>query len=349
MPETTTARATTTAARAALPTIADVAREAGVSTATVSRCLNAPSRVRSETREAVEKAVAKLGYTPNFGARALMAGRTGTVAAIIPTMENAIFARGLQAFQEALNAAGRTLLVATSQYREDLEAQQVRTLVSRGVDGILLIGYSRAPELYDLLDRRGIATLTAWAHDPSRSRPAVGFDNVDAMASMTREVIARGHERIAMISGHAVSNDRAAGRIEGVRRALREAGRADGLRVIETDYAIEAGEAAAGRLLEASERPTAIVCGNDVLAFGVLREARRRGLSVPGDISVTGFDDIELARLAEPALATVHVPHARMGREAARILLAAIDGGGGTSGMALETHVVLRASLGTAP
>ena len=337
------------ASRPALPTIADVAREAGVSTATVSRCFNRPDRVRRETRDAVDAAVARLGYTPNFGARALMAGRTGTVAAIIPTMENAIFARGLQAFQEALNAQGRTLLVATSQYREDIEARQVGTLISRGIDGILLIGYKRVPDLYDALDRRGIAALVAWAHDPSRDRPAVGFNNAAAMAAMAREVIARGHGRIAMISGHAASNDRAAGRIEGARRALREAGRAADLRVVETDYAIEAGEAAAGQLLDLSERPTAILCGNDVLAFGALREARRRGLSVPDDISITGFDDIELARLAEPTLATVHVPDARMGREAARVLLAAIDGEGPVEGMALETHIVPRASLGAAP
>ena len=339
----------TIARRPIVPTISDVARRAGVSTATVSRCLNTPDRVQPATRKSVQSAIEALGYTPNFGARALTAGRTGTVAAIIPTMENAIFARGLQAFQETLNEAGRTLLVATSQYRADLEAQQIRTLISRGVDGLLLIGYARAPELYEMLDRRGIAVLSAWVHDASQPRPAVGFDNVTAMAAMAKEVIARGHRRIAMISGYSAANDRASGRIEGVRQALREAGRPDDLRVIETDYSIEAGETAAGQLLDTTDRPTAIMCGNDVLALGALREARRRGLSVPDNLSVTGFDDIEVAQLADPALATVHVPHRRMGHEAARIILAAIDGSKPVESVALDAAVVIRDSLGISP
>ena len=116
------------------PTLADVARLAAVSTATVSRCLNTPDQVVAETRERVQAAIEKLGYAPNYSARALAANRTHTVGAVIPTMENAIFARGLQAFQEELGERGYTLLVASSAYKPALEAEQIRTLVARGVD-----------------------------------------------------------------------------------------------------------------------------------------------------------------------------------------------------------------------
>jgi LacI family transcriptional regulator len=126
-----------------LPTLRHVARRAGVSTATVSRCLNAPDRVRPETRARVEAAVAELGYTPNFGARALASKRTNTIGAIIPTMESAIFALGLQALQDELSESGVILLIATSRYDPEREARQVRALLGRGVDGLVLIGEAR--------------------------------------------------------------------------------------------------------------------------------------------------------------------------------------------------------------
>ena len=121
----------------AIPTLEDVAAQSGVSTATVSRCLNSPGQVSKSTRERVMQAVSDLGYAPNFGARALAAKRTNTFGAIIPTMENAIFARGLQAFQDELREHGVTLLVASSSYSPDQEEEQIRSLVTRGADALL--------------------------------------------------------------------------------------------------------------------------------------------------------------------------------------------------------------------
>jgi len=333
-----------------VPTIADVARHAQVSTATVSRCLNTPDLVQEKTRQKVLEAVEELGYTPNFGARALVARRTNTIGAVIPTMENAIFARGLQAFQETLNARGVTLLVASSQYRPDLEEEQIRTLIARGVDGILLIGYRRSEAIYRALERRGIATLVAWACDPASPVPAVGFDNGKAMAALTRAVLARGHRRLAVISAQTEGNDRASERVAGVRLAMREAGLdAAALPLVETVYSIDAGGAALSDLMARSPRPTAVLCGNDVLAVGAIRQARRMGLGVPGDVSITGFDDIELATVIEPELTTVHVPHREMGTRAALALLEMIGKPHAVGSVALETRLCLRASLGPAP
>lgn len=330
------------------PTLDDVAALAKVSTATVSRCLNAPGMVTEKTREKVMQAVEQLGYTPHFGARAMAARRTYTIGAIIPTMENAIFARGLQAFQEQLHDLGYTLLVASNSYRPDLEAEQIKALVARGADGLLLIGYERNPGIYDFLERRGIPALVAWAYKPGGPASSIGFDNRRAMKRLTGSVLDAGHRRIGMISGIVAGNDRAAERLEGVREGMREFGLdPDDLAVIETPYGIENGADALGAMLEAAPGITAVMCGNDVLAVGALQRARELGIDVPGKLSITGFDDIEVARIVLPRLTTVHVPHREMGRSAANGLVALIEGRKTRLDVELQVEMTMRDTLGS--
>lgn len=309
------------------PTLADVARRAGVSTATVSRCLNAPDRVNGTTRERVLGAVAELGYAPNFGARALAARRTHMIGAVIPTMENAIFARGIQAFQEELGRRGYTLLIASSAYQEALEEEQVHNLAARGAEALLLIGHHRSPRVLEFLARRSIPSLVAWAYDPAMPHPSIGFDNRAAMRALAAEVIGQGHERLGVVSARTADNDRARNRLEGIRDALAAAGLSEGnLSVIETTYGYDTGGAAFEALMRKDEPPSAVMCGNDVLAAGALCAARRMGLGVPAEISITGFDDIELATVIDPPLTTVHVPHREMGRRAAEMLVEMVHG-----------------------
>ena len=303
------------------PTLEDVARRAGVSTATVSRVLNAPDKVRRDTRERVEAAVAELGYTPHFGGRALASNRTGTIGAVIPTMENAIFARGLQALQEELAEAGYTLLVATSNYDPDREAEQIRALIGRGVDGLVLIGEARDAQVYAMLQRRGTPFVIVWSWRPDSPWPCIGFDNRMAARAIAARVLEFGHTRIAMIAGVTRGNDRASARVDGVRDALAVHGLTlDGANLVESAYTLHAGAEAAARLLAQTPRPTAIICGNDVLAAGALTAIRALGLSVPGDVSVTGFDDIDLAHAVDPELTTVHVPAYEMGNKAVDVI-----------------------------
>ena len=333
-----------------LPTIEDVARRCGVSTATVSRVLNNPDRVRAETRKKVETAVAELGYTPHFGGRALASNRTNTFGAVIPTMENAIFARGLQALQEELAEAGATLLVATSGYDPDKEEEQIRALLGRGVDGLVLIGETRKDTIYEMLARRAMPFVLVWIWRPDCPHACVGFDNRASARAIAEEVLNEGHREIAMISGISRGNDRAAERILGVREALAAAGielRPD--RLVETKYSLEAGREAAQTLLATSPRPTAIICGNDVLAAGALAAARAAGLAVPRDLSITGFDNIELSEVVSPPLTTVNVPHRRMGKTAADMLLRAARGDAADNRVVFRTDVVRRDSLGPAP
>jgi LacI family transcriptional regulator len=329
-----------------VPTLDDVARSAGVSTATVSRCLNSPERVVEHTRKRVMAAVEQLGYTPNFGARVMAAKRTFTIGAIIPTMENAIFARGLQAFQEALHARGYTLLVASSAYQPKIEEEQIRSLVARGADGLLLIGHDRDPAVYEYLRARSIPVLSAWVYLPDCDQPTVGFDNRASMRALAQKVIDFGHRSIAMISGITEGNDRAAARLAGLRDALSDNGLDPGaVPVIETPYEIENGSVAFRTLMQGDTRPSVVMCGNDVLAVGALRGAREIGLSVPDDVSITGFDDIELARIVEPQITTLHVPHREMGRRAAEALIDIVEKRNSGASIELQSSIQLRGSL----
>ncbi len=329
-----------------LPTLADVARAAGVSTATVSRCLNSPGQVQQATRDRVLAAVATLGYSPNFGARALAARRTGTIGAIIPTMENAIFARALQAFQEELRLHGFTLLVASTSYKPEVEEEQIRSLVARGADALLLIGHERAPEIYKFLEAQGVPALVTWAYNPALKQPSVGFDNKAAMRKMAEEVIRLGHRNLAFISAATALNDRASERLLGIQDAMTAAGLdANDLRFIETTYGIDQGAVAFETLIKALPPPTAIFCGNDVLAVGALRRAREMGIKVPAEVSITGFDDIELAQVVYPALTTVHVPHREMGRRAALALVQLLKNGNALENIELSALPVFRDTL----
>lgn len=292
------------------------------------------------------RVVDELGYTPHFGGRALASNRSNTMGAIIPTMENAIFARGIQAFQETLAEAGVTLLVASSGYDPEREFEQIRTLVSQGADGLLLIGSARLEKTYNFLRTRRIPHVITWNVCGETDCFNVGFDNKKAAYSLARRVIGLGHRNVAMISAASAFNDRARDRIEGVRAALEDSGlSAADLPIATVPYSLADGGRAFEILMQGNPRPTAIICGNDVLAAGAITKAKDLGLRVPADVSITGFDDIELAEVVEPKLTTVHVPHRRMGEAAARILLDIRDGKTECHSIELETSIVMRDSL----
>ena len=288
------------------PKLEDVAKRASVSTATVSRCLSAPHKVRPAVRERVEAAIAELGYTPHGAARALASRRSQTVGAVIPTLDNAIFATVVQTLQHRLAAAGRTLLLAASDYDPERERAQIENLVVRGLDGLMLTGEARDPAIFALLARRGIRYVNTYVHHPNSPHPTIGFDNRRAMEKLVAYLYDLGHRRFAMIAGLTTWNDRAAERVEGTLEALKTRRLAlvpNGL--TSRPYAISAGREALRGLMALSPRPTAVICGNDVLALGALLEAPSLGLEVPDDLSITGFDDLDLAREIQPGLTTV--------------------------------------------
>lgn len=328
------------------PKVDDVAKMAGVSTATVSRFLNTPDRVSEKTRKKVEAAVEELGYTPNFGGRYLASQTSRTMGAIIPTMENAIFARGIQAFQEELADAGITLLISTSGYNIEQEFEHIRTLIGQGAEGLLLIGTARPQSTYDFLERRNIPYVIAWNHRWDGKHLYVGFDNHAAMRDLTHTVLEMGHRDIAMIAGPTIFNDRIEDRIAGAREAIGPCEDANLiLKTCSSNYSpILAGEAFA-ELMQLNPRPSVILCSNDVLAVGAIMRAREMNISIPEEVSITGFDDIDVAEIVTPTLTTVHVPHRRMGEAAAAMLLKMRAGDTNNKSIKLSTNTVLRESL----
>ena len=328
-------------------TLLDVARAAGVSTATVSRCLNGDGVVRPATRERVLRAVADLDYAPNFAGRALVRRRSDTIGAVVPTIDNAIFARAIGAMQERLHAGGVILLLASSNYDPAREAEQVRALVARGADGVMLIGTARPWATYGLLRARGVPYVVAWSWRDGSEHVQVGFDNSIAAGVIARHLIGLGHRRIGIIAGIGRDNDRARDRLDAYRAAIEAAGLdLPEAMVEERPYDLAEGGAALGALMARDPRPTAVLCGNDVLAAGALFAAEAMGLRVPDDLSIAGFDDIDLAAATRPRLTTIHVPHRRIGALAADALLA-LRRGEGAANRKLDVELVVRES--TAP
>ena len=329
------------------PTLDDVAQAAGVSAATISRCINTPDRVAESTRLRIQAAIDALGYTPNFGGRALATRRTNIIGAVIPSMANSVFAGGIQAFQEVLAREKVTLLIGSSNYEPEYEFEQIQTLISHGADGMLLVGSKRPERTQQFLISRRIPTLNIWCYRADSDQLYVGFDNHRAGQDVAKLVLDYGHKAVAIVSGICDGNDRAADRLAGMTSVLDDpAYGAQTVMVHQTKYSFDHAAKAFDTVIAQSPRPTAILAGNDVLAAGMTQRAKALGFSVPDDVSITGFDDIALAQFVDPGLTTVRVPQVQMGHRAAEELLAEIREPGSGRSVELLTHIIKRGSLG---
>jgi LacI family transcriptional regulator len=331
-----------------LPTIGNVAQLASVSIATVSRCINQPDTVRAPLRERVLAAIKQLGYVPHAGARTLKSRRTRTIGAVFPTIDNAIFAQAINALQRRLAEANYQLLLATSDYDPTTEENQALHLLSRGAEALVLCGCSQRTSLNKRLQARAVPVLRVMSWPPPKGMSCVGFDNARAMTQVIRYLLDLGHRRIAMLAGVTQHNDRAAARVQGVRDALA----AEGLSlpshwIVERRYSLSAARDGFRQLMHEQPQPTAVVCGNDVLAFGAVLEAQRMGLTVPKDVSIVGFDDLELASHIQPALTTVSVPAEDMWFRAADRVVDMLEGQTSAAKDEIQTSLIVRES--TAP
>jgi LacI family transcriptional regulator len=337
------------ARRAAKATLADVARRAGVHKATASRAISAPGKLSAATTARVRAAMAELGYVSNGIARALATRRTRTVGSIIPTLDNAIYAVSTNSLERRLEQSGYVLLVACHEFNLKAETRALEAMLDRGVDGLVLVGQEHAAATHARLRASGVPHVFTWS-SPRGNRPTVGFDNRLAGRIVAEHLLALGHRRIAMIAGLVAGNDRASERLAGVREALAAARvPMPAGAVAERPYSLEAGADGFAKLHARSPAPTAIICGNDVLALGAMCEARARGIAIPDAVSITGFDDMPMARVASPGLTTVHFPMAEVGWNAAELLLGLLGESAGPVTRDLAIALVERASTGRAP
>lgn len=326
-------------------TQSDVAKAAGVSTATVSRVLNQPDSVRPAQREKVESAINELNYVADAAARTLASKRSASIGAVIPTLAHDIFAHGISAFEQTLRQANYSLLLATSDYDQEQELSQVRTLVERGVDGILLVGQIHSPKVYELLQQRQIPFVESWAYRHDDNFPCVGFDNYQAGRLAPEYLIAQGHQHIVALAGISANNDRAQARLTAFREVMQNHGLVLGDDdIAESTYDIDMARQACRQLLATSPRPTAIVCYADILATGALLECQAAGIAVPADMAIIGFDDLPLSRSLLPALTSVRIPFQQMGTQAAQYLLDEIDGKQPSKNTLVDVKLVVRQS-----
>jgi LacI family transcriptional regulator len=330
------------------PSVLDVARAAGVSTATVSRVLNGSGTVREALRTKVRDIAQQLGYTPHAAARALASQRSKTIGAVIPSLENQNFALGVFALQKRIGVAGYTLLLACSYYDQEDELKQVRALIADGIAGLMLVGRNHTPALYGLLEKEQIPLVNGWTVDPDH--PYVGFDNEAVGRRLAEYLLDLGHRNFGMITQMRQYSDRAVDRVKGVRAALRERGldlRHEHL--IEMPHKILEAQMAMRALLQTAHPPTAVICGTDLMAVGALAAAREAGIDVPGQLSIAGINDIEFSSFTTPPLTTMRLAADQIGTRSAEYLLARIEGRPVTSQNLVPTDLIVRGTTGRAP
>lgn len=311
-------------------TLADIARLAGVSAMTVSRALNRPETLAAKTRARVQRAIDELGYVPNRLARSLVTHRTSAVAAIIPVL-NQVFAPTLEGMTRVLTSRGLDLILGISNYDAATEEDLVRAFLARRVDGIALVGASHTQATRTLLGQTTIPVVQMWAIPEAPLADVVGISHWKGSHAMARYLWQSGRRRIGYIGGAIAGNDRTTARLRGFLDAMEEAGapvppvRIEEARV----FLIEEGARAFSRLIARCPDLDAVFAASDVLAAGVAFEATRRGLRVPADLAVAGFDDAEIARAMIPSLTTVRIDTDAIGARAASIIVERLDGRNG--------------------
>ena len=320
-------------------TLRDVAREAGVSVATASRVLNDSPSVSPETREDVLRVFAKLEFAPDPLARALNAGGTNTVGAVIPTINHAIFAAFLEALEARLDANGYRLLIATTGMDRGVELERARSLLEMGARALIVTGLDHEPELTGLAKRFGAPVVATSIYEASASMPTIGYDNAELGRQAMRHLLDLGHRDVALVSGPTAQNDRARLRIRGAESV-------DGvrsLRTIETELSVGGG-AAAKQALAWERRPTALLCVTDLVALGAMFELQRSGILLPRDMSVMGFDHISWSEHSYPRLTCISLPVAAMGQESAQAICDYLTDGTPIPSVQLQGEIRVRGS-----
>lgn len=328
-------------------TIFDVAREAEVSYATVSRVVNNKAHVRPEKREAVLQAMARLGYVANQQARSLAGGRSRVIGLMASELSTGYMGLILRGIDDALDATEYDLLLYSTRRRKTREAAYVASL-ARGVAAGLLLVLPRNPAAYlESLRERRFPYVLVDHQGIGGDEPAVGATNWQGAYDATRYLLELGHRQIGMIGGDTTLRC-AVDRHDGYRAALIAAGiDFDPTLVAPGDFTAPKAHIAARTLLTRTPRPTAIFAANDVSAFAAIDIAHEYGLQVPRDLSVVGFDDIAAAQMITPKLTTVRQPLIEMGAQATAMLLAIIESAGAAPArIELPTELVIRGSAG---
>lgn len=318
----------------------DVARQAQVSVATVSRVLNNSQLVTKDTRDRVNQAIDALNFVPSAAARNLNSGNSRTIGALVPTLDHSIFARYLDALESRLSEHGYALIVAVTGGDPVEEERKAFALLDLGVEGLLVSGKTHTDGFDALIERFGVPTLITSYYDPNARYPTIGYDNATIAANAFEYLRELGHRSFAVVHGAIDVNDRIIARINAIKS------RAHKYDIVFCSVSMDvAGGADAIRALAAqSKLPSAVLCLSDVQALGASFELMRLGVAIPDDISLMGFDNLEWSAVSEPGLTSIKLPAAEMGLKASDGIVGWLKTGLRAEPMSIDADIVVRGS-----
>lgn len=325
--------------------LSDVAALAGVSAGTVSRVISSPHLVAPDTAAAVRAAIDKIGWISHGAARALASHKSRSIGAVIPNLSNPVFAQIIYAIQDILLSQGYALILTCSEYDLNKALAGTRSMLERGVDGLILLGVNFPDSLWHLLQVQKVPSIVIYSYRSGSERIFVGVDNARAARAAADHLLELGHREFAILSQDATNNDRVASRLYGFNEALRARGLVvDPERIIYGPWSIQAGYDAVISLIDEKKLPTAILCTNDFHAIGAIAACRDRDISVPRDVSIVGFDDLEITAHLSPPLTTIRVPAVEMGESAAKLMMDLLERNVALHSKEFEATLVVRGS-----
>ncbi|MGS0906096.1 catabolite control protein A [Bacillus altitudinis] len=302
-------------------TIYDVAREANVSMATVSRVVNGNPNVKPTTRKKVLEAIDRLGYRPNAVARGLASKKTTTVGVIIPDISSIFYSELARGIEDIATMYKYNIILSNSDQNTDKELHLLNTMLGKQVDGIVFMGGNITDVHVEEFKRSPVPIVLAASVEEQAQTPSVNINYEQAIYDSVQLLVEKGHKRIAFVTGPMSEPINSMRKLAGYKRALEEAGIAfDEALVAEGDYSYDSGIEALANLLEQSDKPTAVIAATDEMALGVIHGAQDRGVSIPEDLEVIGFDNTRLSLMVRPQLTTVVQPTYDIGAVAMRLL-----------------------------
>ena len=302
--------------------IKDVAREAGVSIATVSRVLNDIDVVNEETKKKVKAAIKQLGYRPNIVARSLKTQRSRTIGIIVPDISSQVYPEIVRGAEDVANMYGYNVMLCNSDCDGEKEKEYLRVLKEKMSDGVLYMSSSLDKETLDLINEIDIKTILVETSNKDNALPSVSIDNVKGAYEATKHILSKGRKNIAFIGIEKHEKNAWGMRYEGYEMALKEAGMEVNLEICYfNNLKIKSGKDGVEKILSSGHNIDGIVCASDEIAIGAINMLRESGLSVPKDVSVIGFNGIEIARNFYPVITTIEQPMYDMGSVAMRMLI----------------------------
>ncbi|MCP4023579.1 MAG: LacI family transcriptional regulator [Desulfobacteraceae bacterium] len=328
-----------------MSTIHDVAKLAGVSTATVSRVINSPDKVRSITRGKVQQAMEMCRYKYNALARGFVTKKSNTIGLIVPNINNPVFAESTLGIQDYASQHNIQVILGNSYYQQDLEAGLINTFLEKQVDGLIITTANpKGGQIKSLLDDQ-FPFVQLYSTIKKGPVSAVGIDNYKGGYEATLHLVELGHRRIGMIAGRFNVSDRSFHRWHGYKKCLRDNDISyDSSLLLQTDYALSGGRECVKQFMGLKKRPSAIFCSNDYLALGAIKGAREIGLVLPQDLSIIGFDGIQIASYVTPSLTTIQQPAYEMGKIGADVLFQQMADGNKPVQKMLDFKLITRES-----